>query len=134
MRAPRLLSLVPTLALALGVGAGVDAAEHPFWLVNRVVPTYGVRHDLPFRVPSRIESEVAQVRAYLAALNTRLLTWGAGSAELANILRWQQDLATLVEGLVPAISVLESQQLDAVIADLDRASESIAMLTETVVK
>ena len=128
MRASRLLALVPAL-VSLG---SLVAAEKPTALIDRVVPTYGVRHDTPFRVPSRVETQVSQARAFLSDLNTKLLTRGAGTAELGAIARWQQDLDKLTQELVPAASLSERQQLDGVYAELDRAVESIALLTATV--
>lgn len=128
MRASRLLALVPAL-VSLG---SLAAAEKPTALVDRVVPTYGVRHDTPFRVPSRVETQVSQARAYLADLNAKLLTGGAGASELGAIAHWQQDLDKLTQELSPAASLTERQQLDGVYAELDRATESIALLTATV--
>ena len=132
MRASQLLVLVPSLVVCCaGVGSGLAAAERDE-LVDRVVPSYGVRNDLPFRVPSRVEGQVADTRVYLAKVNAELLTRGVGPAELTTLAQRQADLDTFVAQLVPALSITERQQYDAVSADLAATTDSIASLSTVV--
>jgi hypothetical protein len=128
MRANRLLSVVPALFACLPA----MAADQSTGLVDRVVPAYGVRHDQPFRMPSRIDPQISQARAFLTQLNAKMLGSGASAADLTAIATWQQDLAKLTDELIPGVSTYERQQLNAIYDELDRAGESIALLTAQV--
>lgn len=130
MRASRLLILVPSLAFAVqALAADTDKGMQ---LINHVVPTYGVRQDVPFRQPSRIEVEITKAQAFVTDLNARLLTRGVSSAEIKLIDDCQTNLDKVASELVPAASAYETQQLDGIASELARASESIALLTATV--
>ena len=127
MSAIRLLSLVPALIASLPL----VAADPSTGLVDRVVPAYGVRYGQPFRMPSRIDPQISQARTFLTQVNAKLLGVGAGAGagDLAAISTWQQDLAKLTRELTPGLSVYERQQLDVILDELERAGESIALLT-----
>jgi hypothetical protein len=124
----RFIPLLP-VAHALIVSLPVAAADQATALVDRVVPAYGVHYDQPLRMPSRIDPQISQARAYLTQLNAKMLGAGAGADDLAAISTWQGELAKLANELIPGISAYERQQLNAIFDDLDRAGESIALLT-----
>ena len=94
-------------------------------LISRIVPAYGVHHDVPFRPVSRVEPLLQEIRALLAAQDARALSHGPNRQDAVELATYQTKVDALAAALVP--TAIEHQHLDELVADLARARTALAL-------